>query len=186
MTPHSIVASTHNPKPLIISSTEDTERRLAKWQVVVSRLTVSVQFTITHAVPIPTQDEKYHSLEKYQVNRRRIVFVASDQRRAGGYGIVRRAHLHPFAYLPTWFASSQYGPPQVVAVKEIQFSAMRDIADLKRVGSSLAPCVWVLTQSVIRPRPSRRRCWFGRVLKRIQESPNFSGFAPTSGAQRRG
>lgn len=79
------------------------------------------------------QDEAYNTLEEYKINRRRVVFVTNDERREGGYGVVRKADLRASSYLPTWFPSRQNTQPQVVAVKEIKLSAMYDGADLKRV-----------------------------------------------------
>ena len=67
---------------------------------------------------------------------RRIVFVDEEHKRAGGYGVVRQAHLHVSAYIPTWFTSRRYGAPQVVAVKEIKMSSIYSLHELKRVGSS--------------------------------------------------
>ncbi|KIO21534.1 hypothetical protein M407DRAFT_28866 [Tulasnella calospora MUT 4182] len=73
----------------------------------------------------------YHSLSVYQVDSSRIVFINDGRRRAGGYGIVRRAQLHHSAYLPTWLASRQYGPPQLVAVKQMRMSVADDPLSLK-------------------------------------------------------
>ncbi|KAG8976523.1 hypothetical protein FRB90_009146, partial [Tulasnella sp. 427] len=78
------------------------------------------------------QDAAYEALEKFQVDRRRIVFLSDVNKRSGGYGIVKAANLYASAYLPTWLASRHYGPPRLVAVKQIKISAMDNIDDAKR------------------------------------------------------
>ncbi|KIO24722.1 hypothetical protein M407DRAFT_25872, partial [Tulasnella calospora MUT 4182] len=77
-------------------------------------------------------DEAYQKLDEYHINRRRISFMANDEWRAGGYGVVRRAQLRASSYLPTWISSRLYDQPQVVAVKEIKLSAIYHGSDLKR------------------------------------------------------
>lgn len=79
------------------------------------------------------QNEAYEGLKAFEVDRRRIVFDVDDHKRSGGYGIVRQAMLYPSSYLPTWWASRQYGPPQHVAVKQIKISEMDNMSDAKRV-----------------------------------------------------
>ncbi|KIO21535.1 hypothetical protein M407DRAFT_28867 [Tulasnella calospora MUT 4182] len=94
-----------------MSTIEDIERRQARGQAV---------------------DAAYQALEIYQADRRRIVFLPDTQKRAGGYGIVRPAHLYATPYLPAWLATRLYGPPQVVAVKQIKISAIDNVDELKR------------------------------------------------------
>ncbi|KAG9018928.1 hypothetical protein FRB90_008121 [Tulasnella sp. 427] len=76
-------------------------------------------------------DETYEKLQRFQIDRRRIVFALNSSKRSGGYGVVRQADLYPSSYLPTWFAS-RYVPPQRVAVKEIRISEVEDLANTKR------------------------------------------------------
>lgn len=59
--------------------------------------------------------------------------MINEEKRVGGYGVVRKAQLRASSFLPTWFASRRYGRPQVVAVKEIKLSPLHDASDLKRV-----------------------------------------------------
>ncbi|KAG9041118.1 hypothetical protein FS837_012721, partial [Tulasnella sp. UAMH 9824] len=77
-------------------------------------------------------DEAYEKLDEYHIDRGRVVFTDNNQKHQGGFGIVRQAHLHTSAYLPTWIASYAYGEPQLVAVKQIKMSFMDDVYDLKR------------------------------------------------------
>ncbi|KIO27637.1 hypothetical protein M407DRAFT_23069 [Tulasnella calospora MUT 4182] len=77
-------------------------------------------------------EEEYKKLEEFRIDRRRIVILDVDYQRSGGYGIVRQAELYHSGYLPTWLASRQYGPPQLVAVKQIKISAVDNMPDLKR------------------------------------------------------
>ncbi|KAG8948859.1 hypothetical protein FRC04_009197, partial [Tulasnella sp. 424] len=77
-------------------------------------------------------DEEYEKLRIFNIDSRRIVLVDDDEERSGGYGIVRQAKLHHSAYLPEWLASRQYGPPQLVAVKQIKISAVDNMTTLKR------------------------------------------------------
>ncbi|KIO23545.1 hypothetical protein M407DRAFT_26997 [Tulasnella calospora MUT 4182] len=94
-----------------MSKMEDTEKRRVRAQAV---------------------DEEYQKLEKFHVDRRRIFLVDDDHERSGGYGIVRRAELQHSTYLPAWLASRQYGPPQMVAVKQIKISAADNMPSVKR------------------------------------------------------
>ncbi|KAG8989277.1 hypothetical protein FRB90_002330 [Tulasnella sp. 427] len=84
-------------------------------------------------------DEAYQALKRYEVSCRRIEFLTDDQKRSGGYAIVRKARLHQSLYLPTWLASRHYGPPEVVAVKQIKVSAA-DIKSKIKTASSLLSC----------------------------------------------
>ncbi|KIO27633.1 hypothetical protein M407DRAFT_23066 [Tulasnella calospora MUT 4182] len=94
-----------------MSMTEDREKRHARIQAV---------------------EEEFKKLEEYKIDRRRILILDVDYQRSGGYGIVRQAELYHSGYLPTWLASRQYGPPQLVAVKQIKISAVDSMPDLKR------------------------------------------------------
>ncbi|KAG8995436.1 hypothetical protein FRB90_000184 [Tulasnella sp. 427] len=78
------------------------------------------------------QDEQYEKLRRFQVDRRRIVPVENNPTRAGGYGIVQKAELHESPYLPAWLAMRRYGPPQIVAVKQIRIPLGGFTPDLKR------------------------------------------------------
>ncbi|KAG9027405.1 hypothetical protein FS837_004285, partial [Tulasnella sp. UAMH 9824] len=77
-------------------------------------------------------DEEYEKLDEYRIDRGRVVFIDNNQKRQGGFGVVRQAHLHTSAYLPTWIASHVYGEPQLVAVKQITVPPVQDAWDLKR------------------------------------------------------
>lgn len=126
-----------------MTTVEDAEKRLARGQAVVGVAALQsspIQNSSHTPGTLHIQDEAYQALEKYQVDQRRIVFVDEEHRRAGGYGVVRQAHLHASAYVPTWFASRRYGAPQVVAVKEIKMSSIYSLHELKRVGSSFLQC----------------------------------------------
>ncbi|KIO27683.1 hypothetical protein M407DRAFT_23112 [Tulasnella calospora MUT 4182] len=94
-----------------MSWTEDRAKRRARAQIV---------------------DEEFKKLEEFNVDRRRIMIVDDDYQRSGGYGIVRQAELHHSAYLPAWLATRQYGPPRLVALKQIKISAADNMLDLKR------------------------------------------------------
>lgn len=63
---------------------------------------------------------------------------------------MRRAHLYPSSYLPQWLTSRRYGPPQVVAVKEIKISSIYNTSELKRVGFSLLLLVLVRALTCLR------------------------------------
>ncbi|KAG9014082.1 hypothetical protein FRB90_005630, partial [Tulasnella sp. 427] len=78
------------------------------------------------------RDEQYEKLRRFQVGRRRIVPVENNPTRAGGYGIVQKAELHESPYLPSWLAMRRYGPPQIVAVKQIRIPLGGFTPDLKR------------------------------------------------------
>ncbi|KAG9031324.1 hypothetical protein FS837_003013 [Tulasnella sp. UAMH 9824] len=77
-------------------------------------------------------DEAFEKLGEYHIDRGRVVFIDNNQKRRGGFGVVRQAHLHNSAYVPTWIASYLYGEPQLVAVKQITVPPMQDAWDLKR------------------------------------------------------
>ncbi|KAG8994723.1 hypothetical protein FRB90_000362 [Tulasnella sp. 427] len=77
-------------------------------------------------------DEAYRALKRYQINHRRLEFLIDDHERSGGYGIVRKARLHQSSYLPTWLASHHYGPPELVAVKQIKISVADVKSEIKR------------------------------------------------------
>ncbi|KIO27570.1 hypothetical protein M407DRAFT_23253 [Tulasnella calospora MUT 4182] len=94
-----------------MSKTEDTDQRSASAQAV---------------------DEEYKKLERFHVERRRVVLVDDNDAPEGGFGIVRRGELYQSAYLPAWLASRQYGPPQAVAVKQIKVSAISNVPRVKR------------------------------------------------------
>ncbi|KIO28600.1 hypothetical protein M407DRAFT_22184 [Tulasnella calospora MUT 4182] len=74
-------------------------------------------------------DEEYEKLQMFHVERQRIVLIDENYKSEGGYGIVRRAELYQSASLPTWVAEHVYGPPQLVAVKQIRVS---DFTTMKR------------------------------------------------------
>ncbi|KAG8994478.1 hypothetical protein FRB90_000418 [Tulasnella sp. 427] len=108
-----------------MSTDSDVERRQDRGQAV-SELEVLGQRTDI------AQDEAYRALKRYQINHRRLEFLTDDHERSGGYGIVRKARLHQSSYLPTWLASHHYGPPEVVAVKQIKISVADVKSEVKR------------------------------------------------------
>lgn len=118
------------------------------------------------------------------MDSRRVVFVKDGRKRAGGYGIVRRAELHRSAYLPTWFASRQYGPPQVVAVKQMRMSVADDPLSLKAVSIRIQSDVQFDSSNLGRHSP--RSCWCGQVSKHTQASPSFLASMPTLNDRRPG
>ncbi|KIO18669.1 hypothetical protein M407DRAFT_31680 [Tulasnella calospora MUT 4182] len=65
-------------------------------------------------------NEEYEKLERFQVNHRKIVFPEHKDPPEGSFGVVLHAELHQSVYLPAWLASRWYGPPQLVAVKQIK------------------------------------------------------------------
>ncbi|KAG9040568.1 hypothetical protein FS837_000449 [Tulasnella sp. UAMH 9824] len=69
-------------------------------------------------------DEVFEKLKSFEVDHRRIVFLEDGDRQEGGFGVVRPAHLHASTYLPSRLASGIYGPPQLVAVKQMKLSKM--------------------------------------------------------------
>ncbi|KAG8988381.1 hypothetical protein FRB90_002773 [Tulasnella sp. 427] len=77
-------------------------------------------------------NKAFEALKSFQVDRRRIFVALDDSKRSGGYGIVRQGELHHSAYLPTWLAARQYGPPRCVAVKQIKLSELDNMVDAKR------------------------------------------------------
>ncbi|KAG8928880.1 hypothetical protein FRC01_005247 [Tulasnella sp. 417] len=83
--------------------------------------------TSKHAV-----DEEYEKLARFHVNCRRIVLVDDTDPPEGGFGVVRCAELYQSAYLPAWLASRRYGPPQLVAVKQIKITKMSSTPRVKR------------------------------------------------------
>ncbi|KIO19427.1 hypothetical protein M407DRAFT_30930 [Tulasnella calospora MUT 4182] len=77
-------------------------------------------------------DEEFEKLKRFHIDGRRVVFIDDDHTPEGGFGIVRRAELHHSAYLPSWLASRRYGPPQLVAVKQIKVSGAFNMPRVKR------------------------------------------------------
>lgn len=93
-----------------------------------------VQFRIDANVTPASQDEEYKKLKNFYVERQRIVLTDENYAQEGGFGIVRRAELRHSARLPAWLATRRYGPPQIVAVKQIKLSEIYNTPKVKRVG----------------------------------------------------
>lgn len=96
--------------------------------------------------------------DQFFVERRRIVLLDENQGMEGGLGIVRRAELHHSAYLPTRLVSRQFGPPQIVAVKQIKISAVSNLKRVKRVGLALVDSFSFKQLKSMFVRHSRGRC----------------------------
>ncbi|KIO15659.1 hypothetical protein M407DRAFT_34760 [Tulasnella calospora MUT 4182] len=77
-------------------------------------------------------DEEYEKLERFHVEGRRIVLIDKNHKSEGGPGIVRRGELYRSAYPPAWLDSRLYGPPQLMAVKQIKVSDFNTMARAKR------------------------------------------------------
>lgn len=115
----------------------DAESRAAKAQAVVSAGWSSPIQNLSVDVPSPLQDDVFEKLKSFQVDHRKIVFLEDDDLQEGGFGVVRPAHLYGSAYLPSRLAMGIYGPPQLVAVKQMKISKMFTALRKKRVGPLL-------------------------------------------------